>query len=357
MNPDALYYLVGRKRASHYQAAAMADAARLVVIPDQVQTARLSNDRNILVDIDLSDPTEVLAIKRLKLHDSGREKIFLVASRSRSSEIQAKALGATRIVSNASELRLPAARPAQALPGGAGAAPATRVAAVTERSVAQAAGGLKTGLDGVLSGRRLDVEAVIRSSESIIAGIRDVGVSPWLDAVRQHHMGTYQHCLLVTGIASAFATKLGLGYAMVLTLTSGALLHDVGKAKIPLAILDKPSVLTPEERTIMNFHTLYGSQYLQKHSDVSSDILAMVRSHHELLDGTGYPDRLTAAEIPRCTRILTIADIFGALVEKRSYKPPMPAADAYVVLTKMAAAGKLDATLVERFAAIADEMD
>jgi len=348
VNPGTLYYLVGRKRASHYKAA-IADAERLVVVPDQVQTARLSDDRNIVVDIDLSAPAEVLAIKRLKLHDSGRERIFLVAPRSRSLEVQAKALGATRIVGSPGELRFAStARPPSAGPAAA--------ETPKERSVREAGAGLKNGFDGVLSGRRLDVEVVTRSSEGIIAGVKDVGLSPWLDAVRQHHQGTYQHCLLVTGIATAFASKLGLGYATVLTLTSGALLHDVGKAKIPLEILDKPSALTVEERMIMNFHTLYGAQYLQKHSDVSSDILAMVRSHHELLDGTGYPDRLSGSEIPRCTRILTIADIFGALVEKRSYKPPMPAEDAYAVLNRMAAAGKLDAALVKQFGAVAAEM-
>ncbi len=77
------------------------------------------------------------------------------------------------------------------------------------------------------------------------------------------------------------------------------------------------------------------------------DLLSVVRSHHEMLDGSGYPDRLRGGEIPDLVRLVTICDIHAALIERRPYKAPMDAGKAYAILESMA--GRLDADLVRAF--------
>jgi HD-GYP domain-containing protein (c-di-GMP phosphodiesterase class II) len=86
-------------------------------------------------------------------------------------------------------------------------------------------------------------------------------------------------------------------------------------------------------------------------SDISPEILDAVRHHHEYLDGSGYPDALMAPEIPDLVRLLTISDIFSALIESRPYRPPMPRQDAYKILCGMN--GKLERSLVKAFRNVA----
>ena len=86
-------------------------------------------------------------------------------------------------------------------------------------------------------------------------------------------------------------------------------------------------------------------------SGISPDILDGVRHHHEYLDGSGYPDGLTAPEIPDLVRLLTIADIFAALIEVRPYRPPMLRHDAYRILCGMD--GKLERSLLKAFRNVA----
>jgi HD-GYP domain-containing protein (c-di-GMP phosphodiesterase class II) len=129
--------------------------------------------------------------------------------------------------------------------------------------------------------------------------------------------------------------------------------HDIGKAKIPLAVLDKPGRLDADERAVIETHPVIGYEVLKSQKGVSSEILDAVRHHHEYLDGSGYPDKLGASEIGDLVRMLTISDIFAALIEYRSYKPTMPRETAYEILSDMGAKGKLEAPLVKAFREVA----
>jgi HD-GYP domain-containing protein (c-di-GMP phosphodiesterase class II) len=130
-----------------------------------------------------------------------------------------------------------------------------------------------------------------------------------------------------------------------------ATLHDVGKARIPLSILDKPGRLDPVEDEIMKRHPVIGYELLKDLSGISAEVLDGVRHHHEYLDGSGYPDGLTAEGISDLVRLLTISDIFAALVEQRPYRPPMSREAAYKVLCGME--GKLEGSLVKAFRKVA----
>ena len=136
----------------------------------------------------------------------------------------------------------------------------------------------------------------------------------------------------------------------VLNLTIAGLLHDIGKAKIPIEILDKPGKLTADELMTIKQHPVIGHEYLCGLNNIPSDISDAVRHHHEYLDGSGYPDGLQAHRINDLTRILTVCDTYGALIEQRAYKEPHSPALALDILTSLAATGKVEFDLVKALA-------
>ena len=152
-------------------------------------------------------------------------------------------------------------------------------------------------------------------------------------------------------MAVGFALDIGFASPDVKRLGMAATLHDIGKARIPLSILDKPGRLDPGEEEIMRRHPVIGYELLKDMPGISPEILDGVRHHHEYLDGSGYPDGLTAPEISDLVRLLTIADIFAALIESRPYRPAMLRQDAYRILCGMD--GKLERSLVKAFRNVA----
>src|SRR5262249_5438422 len=102
-----------------------------------------------------------------------------------------------------------------------------------------------------------------------------------------------------------------------------ALLHDVGKLAIPKEIIDKPSALTPEERAVIETHTVEGERILEQVGGVLAEVGRIVRSCHERWDGTGYPDRLAGAETPLIARIVCACDAYSAMTTDRSYRAAM----------------------------------
>lgn len=183
----------------------------------------------------------------------------------------------------------------------------------------------------------------------VIDAIADAGFENWVEEVRRHHEGTFQHCLIVTGLASAFGRTTGMSRRDIVTLTTAGLLHDIGKATVPVSILDKPGKLTEEETQLVRTHPGRGFEHLLGTSGIDPAVLAAVRGHHEYLDGSGYPDGLGGREIGDVTRILTICDVYGAMIERRSYKPPHSSEDALAVLDQMADEGKIERPLVRAF--------
>jgi HD-GYP domain-containing protein (c-di-GMP phosphodiesterase class II) len=100
----------------------------------------------------------------------------------------------------------------------------------------------------------------------------------------------------------------------------GFLLHDIGKLGIPRRILRKPTALTPAERRVMERHPVLGERMLRGVEAVRGSGLAIVRSHHERWDGSGYPDRLAGPEIPLGARIFAVADALDAITSDRPYR-------------------------------------
>ena len=221
----------------------------------------------------------------------------------------------------------------------------------SEEAASAGAASIASMFAAVMSGSPLDVAGARSAGRKIADSIAETGLSNWLTTVRRHHEGTYQHCLLVTGIATDFGLSLGMSKADVERLYSAAMFHDIGKARIPLAILDKPGRLDDRERALIETHPAAGYDVLLGTAGISPEILHAVRHHHEYLDGSGYPDGLCAESIADIVRILTVSDIFAALIEARTYKPPMPRERAYEILLGMN--GKLERPLVAAFREVA----
>jgi response regulator RpfG family c-di-GMP phosphodiesterase len=138
-------------------------------------------------------------------------------------------------------------------------------------------------------------------------------------------------------------------------------LHDIGKIKIPDAILNKPGKLTPEEFEIIKRHTAYGRGMLSAVTagtdggGYMSEAVNIAGCHHERWDGSGYPDGLAGDEIPLSARIMSVADVFDALISKRSYKEPYPFAMAMDMIAE-GSGTQFDPTVCRVFLEIRDEI-
>ena len=310
---------------------------------------RCSESGALVVAADLRIVENIAALKEVLGRLSHvRKRIFLIDQKARLFTVQAYALGATRVLINPVNQANLLAQLADSTPCETGSIDALHGASETATAGAIAIGSM---FSAVLSGKPVDVRTAKGAGSRIADNIAEDGLSSWLETVRRHHEGTYQHCLLVTGIAVDFGLSLGLAKPDMERLYSAAMFHDIGKAKIPLAILDKPGRLDAQERALIETHPAAGYEVLKGISGISLEILDAVRHHHEYLDGSGYPDALCAASISDIVRILTISDIFAALIEHRHYKPTMPREQAYEIIRSMH--GKLEMPLVAAFRDVA----
>ncbi len=147
-----------------------------------------------------------------------------------------------------------------------------------------------------------------------------------------------------TGSHSRHVVELVLGVADVLGLSGDdrrdaefvALLHDVGKIRVPSEIINKPGALTAEERAVIERHTVDGEKMLEQVGGLLGHVGRLVRSCHEHWDGAGYPDRLAGEEIPLIARIVCACDAFSAMTTDRPYRAAMPLEEALTELDKCA---------------------
>ena len=334
----------------------ISDLRALFDPPDLVTSALLDGEGRspkecdaIIAAADLRNAENIAALKMVSAaFKAARRKIFVVDQRARLDAAQAYALGATHVLFNPVYRRSLLAALADSSKLRNLAADADQRA---REAASEGAACLASMFALVSSGQQVNAAGARHAAAKISDAIGESGFSHWLETVRRHHEGTYQHCLLVTGTAAAFGLSLGLARIDMERLYSAAMFHDVGKAKIPLAVLDKPGRLDDQERALIETHPAAGYDALKGTGGISSEILDVVRHHHEYLDGSGYPDGLGAGEISDMVRVLTISDIFAALIEDRRYKPPMSREQAYEILSGMQ--GKLEMPLVAAFKNVA----
>jgi putative nucleotidyltransferase with HDIG domain len=130
---------------------------------------------------------------------------------------------------------------------------------------------------------------------------------------------TSEHTEEVVRLAVAVAAELDLDLEAVRTVELGAVLHDIGKVRVPEAILNKPGPLDEAEWAIMRTHPEVGEQIVRPIQSLQA-ILPIIRHHHERWDGTGYPDKLSGRAIPVGARIVAVCDAYRAMTEDRPYR-------------------------------------
>jgi putative two-component system response regulator len=141
-------------------------------------------------------------------------------------------------------------------------------------------------------------------------------------ACEAHDPSIAKHLDRVSRYATELARRMGLPTATLMELHYAAPLHDIGKIGLPLGILYKPGLLTAEEREIVKTHTFIGFGILEGSQWRVVQCAAQIAlAHHECWDGSGYPHGLKGEQIPLAARIISVADVYDALISQRAYKP------------------------------------
>lgn len=149
-----------------------------------------------------------------------------------------------------------------------------------------------------------------------------------INDLKTHDEYTFHHSLSVAVLAIAIGQHMGLDRAQLNRLGKAGILHDIGKTAIPAELINKPNRLTDPEFTLMKTHSSAGYDFLVKQGIGDEDIQQGVLSHHERVDGSGYPNRLTQDQIPLFALIISVADVYDALTSHRPYRLPMAPGEA-----------------------------
>jgi putative two-component system response regulator len=162
---------------------------------------------------------------------------------------------------------------------------------------------------------------------------------------------TEGHCDRLSKYSVALGEKLGLSEDLRVALRRGGLVHDIGKLAVPEHILLKPGPLTPEERKIMEQHTIAGERICAPLRSFRL-VLPIIRHHHEKWDGSGYPDGLKGEQIPLTARILQVTDIYDALSTDRPYRKALPTEKALAIMRDEVKRGWWDRSILDEFEAL-----
>lgn len=335
--------------AHERQAAALGGALAAVHLELGEMKAGALAGFDVVVVANLRDPETAETLRRLLgSREAGGERYFVhdETSASRAWSVQADALGATLLVPLRGALRsLRHARSILAIPRGGAARHG-----VPGRALAGAEQKLASLFTGFLDGVPVSMSDVAGAGRQVLEAVDAAGGADCLEMVKSHHEGTFQHCLLVAGVAGLYARSVGLADGAAMALMSAAVLHDIGKAAVPRDLLEKPGRLTDSEFDVVRKHPAQAHEYLLRRSTVPAPILEAVRHHHEALDGSGYPDGLVGAAIAPLTRVLTVCDIYAALIERRPYKDERSPEQAISALIDLSLRSKVDYAVVQRLA-------
>jgi putative nucleotidyltransferase with HDIG domain len=202
--------------------------------------------------------------------------------------------------------------------------------------------------DTVASGRRLDPVTVRDLVQLLIYKVaRSNAALAHILAVKQYENLTYCHSVNVAMLSLLIGRQLGLDEPAIAALVEAALLHDIGKTRIPLDVVKKPGALEKRERKIMEAHTTLGAEILVQTDGLRPLTPIVALEHHRSANGTGYPDLGDAAPHVM-SQIVSVADIYEAITGARSYQSPTLPERACLVLARLAG-DKLNSALVKTF--------
>lgn len=219
---------------------------------------------------------------------------------------------------------------------------------------------LDAGADDFLSKPIVFAELVARVRSAVrlthyIDELDDVAASVVMlgATIEARDRSTNGHCQRVASSASRLGVRIGMDRDDLRALDRGGYLHDLGKIAIPDAVLLKPGPLTPAEYALIKTHPAVGERLCLSLKALHREC-PIIRSHHETLDGKGYPDGLAGSAVPLLAQVTTLADVFDALTSDRPYRRALPVTVGYETLTRGAADGRYDSALVNEFIALSE---
>lgn len=201
-------------------------------------------------------------------------------------------------------------------------------------------------------GKNINNKGIIEAANSLIKSVlRNPQALLSMVNLKKQDEYTFNHSINVATISLSVARQLNMDEETMRQIGIGGLMHDIGKAKIPVNIINKPGRLTPEEFETIKQHTVLGVEICEKEELSSDVILDMVRHHHESYNGKGYPDNLNKNGLSKFASIIGIADMYDALTTIRSYKPKVPPPEAIHIIGTQANI-RFDRRLVNHFVKI-----
>lgn len=197
-------------------------------------------------------------------------------------------------------------------------------------------------------GRALDTEKCLPLVDEIASSVwRNPGAIVSLARLKTHDDYTYMHSMAVCALMVSLGRQLGMDEASAREVGLAGMLHDMGKAMMPLEVLNKPGKLTDAEYEIMKTHPQHGYELLLEGKGVAEATLDVTLHHHERPDGKGYPHGLSGDALSRVARMGAVCDVYDAITSNRPYKAGWDPAES---IAKMASwAGQFDTEIFQAF--------
>ena len=219
------------------------------------------------------------------------------------------------------------------------------------KQVYQAAKGVvQQAMEDVRMGGALNMEAVHHVVESMADSIlRNLDALTSLSRLKQFDEYTFYHSVNTSLLALSLGRDLGYDRTQLLQLGTGMLLHDIGKTRIPLDLLNKPGRFEAHEFELMKQHVMRGAEVLSATTGLSDMFLKPTLEHHERVDGTGYPHQRRKADLSEFGLIAAVVDIYDAVTSDRCYHKGKSPHETLQLLYQLGTRGHVDSALVQRF--------
>jgi putative nucleotidyltransferase with HDIG domain len=209
---------------------------------------------------------------------------------------------------------------------------------------------VQNAMQDVRLGRALNVDAVQTVITDMTESVfRNPDALPSLSRLKRFDEYTFYHSVNTALLAMSLGRSLGFDRSMIHLAGVGTLLHDIGKMKVPLELLNKPGRFEPHEMEIVKQHVLRGVEVLSSTTGLGDTYIQPALEHHERVNGDGYPHRRAHQDISQVGLITAIVDIYDAMTSDRVYHKGKPAHEVLQLLYRLSLEGHLDPTLVQRF--------